>query len=139
MWQGVSALSEGKFRISSGGYSLSVSGYDVVSVANNLALQTQQWNVIPKAGGTFILRNVSTNKYLALGGDELTTVDGEKDAAKVTLEGTKIRVGDKYLELGRGYTALTSNSANATAFLVSKWTTSETMPGTAFPKNPYLI
>lgn len=131
MWQGVSAFSEGKFRISSGGYSLSVSGYDVVSVANNLALQTQQWNVIPKSG-YFILRNVSTNKYLGLDGDNLTTVDAEGSAAQITLEGTKIRVGTRYLELGRGYTALTTNSANATSFLVSKWTTSETMPGTGF-------
>lgn len=131
MWQGVSELSEGKFRISSGGYSLSVSGYDVVSVANNLSLQTQQWNVIPKAG-YFLLRNVSTNKYLGLDGDSLTTVDAEGSAARVTLEGNKIRVGTKYMELGRGYTALTGNAANATAFLVSKWISSETMPGTGF-------
>ena len=132
LWPAADSLSVGNtYRFLSGSYALTVlSDGTVTTAAGDLSDTRQQWTVEDVYG--LRLKNLATGQYLARSGTWLYMTGNVWEAAVVTMDAGRVKLGDMFLELGSGYATATSNGANVTGQTITQRTETNAMPGTGY-------
>ena len=134
IWEAADNLSAGGvYRFTSGSYALAVDADgNVVSVQGDLDDANQQWEAVTY-GSTIRLRNVGTQRYLAVNGTTLYTTTRQSGAvsAELTDDGY-VKLDQVYLEIGSGYAGVTTNTANITNQRVTQEVDITGKPGTGY-------
>ena len=104
----------------------------MISKANNLNDTYQQWKVVRHQNSNR-LQNVASGRYLRYDStDGLSTVNNIGDSTAVTLSGTMIQIGGRYLILSGTTISTTQHSYNGTVLTITWQSQTTEKPGVAY-------